>query len=61
MFENNGHIYVYSPGAGTDNLLGTIVFQKCYLDYFVFFPIKFPCNSFFPFKTQATKFNPAVK
>ena len=42
MFENNGHIYVYSPGAGTDNLLGTIVFQKCYLVYFVIF---FPLNS----------------
>ena len=22
MFENNGHIHVYSPGTGTDNPLG---------------------------------------
>ena len=22
MFVNNGHIHVYSPGAGTDNPLG---------------------------------------
>ena len=22
MFENNGHIHVFSPGAGTDNPLG---------------------------------------
>ena len=26
MFENNGHIHVYSPRAGTDNPLGSIVF-----------------------------------
>ena len=26
MFENNDHIHVYSPGVGTDNPLGSIVF-----------------------------------
>ena len=25
MFENNGHIHVYSPGAGTDNNLVSFV------------------------------------
>ena len=24
MFENNGYVHVYSPGAGADNLLGSI-------------------------------------
>ena len=24
MFENNGHIHVYNPGAGTDNPIGSI-------------------------------------
>ena len=23
MFENNGYVHVYSPGAGTDNPLGS--------------------------------------
>ena len=27
-FENNGHIHVYSPGAGADNLLVSIFFHK---------------------------------
>ena len=27
MFENGGHIHVYSPGAGADNPLGTNVFH----------------------------------
>ena len=26
MFENNGHIHVYSPGAGADTSLGLISF-----------------------------------
>ena len=28
MFENNGHIHVYSPGAGADNHLGSKSFSK---------------------------------
>ena len=28
MFENNGHIHVYSPKAETENQLGSFVFQK---------------------------------
>ena len=28
MFENNGHIHVYSPGAGADNPLASIFFKK---------------------------------
>ena len=28
MFENNGHIHVYSPRAGADNPLGSTFFQK---------------------------------
>ena len=27
MFVNNGHIHVYSPGAGTDNPLGLFFFH----------------------------------
>ena len=26
MFDNNGYIHVYSPGAGTDNPLGSNCF-----------------------------------
>ena len=26
MFENNGYVHVYSPGAGADNPLGSIFF-----------------------------------
>ena len=28
QFENNGHIHVYSPGAGADNPLGSKFFHK---------------------------------
>ena len=28
MFEYFGHMHVYSPGAGTDNLLGPKYFHK---------------------------------
>ena len=51
MFENNGHIHVESPWAGTDNPLGSNLFQK-YIssDNLVisckFFPFKLLCNSF---------------
>ena len=27
MFENNGHIHVFSPGAGADHLLGSNIFH----------------------------------
>ena len=26
MFENNSHVHVYSPGAGTDSPLGSMLF-----------------------------------
>ena len=51
MFENNGHIHVYSPG--TDNTLGQL---------FVFFFKKFKsfnlviCCKFFPFDYYVTVF-----
>ena len=28
MFENNGHIHVYSPEAGAYNSLGQLIFQN---------------------------------
>ena len=28
MFENNGYVHVYSPRAGADNPLGSILFHK---------------------------------
>ena len=28
MFENNGHIHVYSPGARADNPLASILFKN---------------------------------
>ena len=28
MFENNGHIHSFSPGAAADNPLGYFVFNK---------------------------------
>ena len=28
MFENNGHKYVYTPGAGADNPVGSKKIQK---------------------------------
>ena len=28
MFENNGHIHVYSPGTGADNSLRSIFFRN---------------------------------
>ena len=31
MFENDGHINVYSPGAGEDNPLGSNIFSLTYL------------------------------
>ena len=30
MFENNGHIHVYSPGAGADKQLASIFFFQKY-------------------------------
>ena len=30
MFENGGHIHVFSPGARTDNPLGSNIFHKQY-------------------------------
>ena len=27
MFENNGYVHVYSPGAGADNPLGSFFFS----------------------------------
>ena len=47
MFENNGHIHVYSPVAGAGNPWGQIFFFKKYNSYVnlviccKFFPITF--------------------
>ena len=44
MFEYNGHIHVYSPGAGADNpLLSICSYLASFLplhDIFLFFPIQ---------------------
>ena len=31
MFENNGNVHVYSPGAGADNPLGSFFHKQYYL------------------------------
>ena len=66
MFENNGHIHVYSPGAGADNPLGSKSFQKYKSSFNLvisckFFQFKLLCNNFSYFNTQATKFDLVVK
>ena len=54
MFEYYGHIHVYSPRAGADNLLGSNVFHKHKFSAHLHTPSKFlPFNSillFFPFE-----------
>ena len=45
MFENNGHIHVYSPRAGADNPLGSNYFHLQY--YSVNLVL---CCKFSPFK-----------
>ena len=45
MFENGGHIQVYSPGAGADNPLGSIFFSLT-----VLFSQYSLCCKFFPIK-----------
>ena len=42
MFEYYGHIYVYSPGEGADNPLGTNSFQKLKSSVHLHAPRKFP-------------------
>ena len=51
MFENNGHIHVYSPGVGADNPIESKAFQnykssvkdvKCDQDDFTKFMFRFP-------------------
>ena len=55
IFENGGRIHVYIPGAGADNLLGTIVFINSIIQSIVFFAESFPpLNNFvtvFPIQT----------
>ena len=47
IFENNGHIHVYSPGAGTDNPLRSIYFHKQYYSVKIVLCCKFsPLNDF---------------
>ena len=63
---NNGHTYVYSPGAGADNPLGTLFCQKhefsIKLDiYCKFFPINDFIKSFPHSNTYTTQFDLAVK
>ena len=42
MFENNGHIHVYSPEAGTDNPLGSSIFHKHTCSVNLVISCKFP-------------------
>ena len=53
MFEYYGHIHVYSPRAGADNLLGSNFFHKHKFSVHLHTPSKFPpFNSillFFPY------------
>ena len=41
-FENNGHVHVYSPGAGADNPLGSIFFKNINLLLIKPFAASFP-------------------
>ena len=41
MFENNGYIHVYSPGAGADNSLGPFFSLKKHVNLVI-------CCTFFP-------------
>ena len=50
IFENNGHMHVYSPGAGADNHLGLIYFHYQYYSFNTVLCCKFSlikrfCNS----------------
>ena len=45
--ENGGHIHVYSPGAGSDDPLESIVFSSKHLFYFSHFS---PLQQVFPIK-----------
>ena len=47
MFENNGHIHVYSPGAGADNPLGSKFFQKYKSSLNLVIPASFSHLNFF--------------
>ena len=67
MFENNGHIHLYSPGAGADNPRGQFILNIIFLliwsfavslshilNYFV-------TGFFFHSNAQATKFYLALE
>ena len=55
LFENGDHIHVYSPGAGADNPLGSILFHLQYHSINLVLCCKFsPLNNFvtvFPIQT----------
>ena len=62
MFENNGHIHVYSPGARADNPLGSNFFQKYKSSINLvicckFFPFNYFVTVFSNSNTQATTFD----
>ena len=42
MFENNGYIHVYSPGAGADSPLGSNVFMNSIIQSILAFAASFP-------------------
>ena len=56
MFENNGYVHVYSPGAGADNRLGSNVFINSIIQSILSFAAEFsPLNDFvtvFPIQTH---------
>ena len=56
MFQNNGHIHVYSPGAGADNPLGSKFFQK----YKSSLNLVISCK-FFPFLHTGNQIRPCRK
>ena len=55
MFENNGYVHVYSPGAGADNPVGSNVFINSIIKSILSFAARFPpLNDFvtvFPIQT----------
>ena len=42
VFENGGHIHVYSPRAGADNPLGSKHFINTFIKLIVYFAASFP-------------------
>ena len=47
IFENNGHIHVYSPGAGANNNRCHFLFQKCIVSVYLVICCKFITFNYF--------------